>query len=469
MSYKKHLFFITLSILIPLAFQNSGFFWDNVTFGYKMGNHLFYNGLFNFHFPNEFDPGHPPFLAFILASSWKLFGKNLLVSHIALTPFIYGFFVQLFLFCKQFTKSKRQSYFAFLLVVLDPTISAQLVLISPEVIQVFFFLLVVNNLHKNYILKTLGLFFLAIVTYRSMMLFAGIFLYEVVHHLWLSRHNLPSFFSKKTILCYGFGAIPAFSYIFFRLSGKGWLQTHPDSPWESLWHFASFGEFLKNCIVLVHRYLDFGRIAIFIVLIGLLLFQRKIFLDKKNKKLLLLAFSSVFFVASISLVAINPFGHRYFIVSYLIFALVAFRGLSLLPRKRKKLVYGLLIASLVSGNLWVYPREISQGWDASLAHVPYFELRQKAIQYLDENNIPIHKTGTFFPNGGKIDKIDLSNDSRAFLNFKAEEPYVFYSNVYNLSDGEISLIDANYKTIKVFRSGTVKIEILQHKLKKPSQ
>ena len=199
------------------------------------------------------------------------------------------------------------------------------------------------------------------------------------------------------------------------------------------------------------------------------MFQRKIFLDKKNKKLLLLAFSSVFFVASISLVAINPFGHRYFIVSYLIFALVAFRGLSLLPRKRKKLVYGLLIASLVSGNLWVYPREISQGWDASLAHVPYFELRQKAIQYLDENNIPIHKTGTFFPNGGKIDKIDLSNDSRAFLNFKAEEPYVFYSNVYNLSDGEISLIDANYKTIKVFRSGTVKIEILQHKLKKPSQ
>ena len=149
MSYKKHLFFSILSLLILLVSHNNGFFWDNVTFGYKMGNHLFYNGLFDFHFPDEFDPGHPPFLAFILASSWKIFGKNLLVSHMALTPFVYGYFVQVFLFCKQFTKSKIQSYFAFLLVVLDPTMSAQLVLISPEVIQVFFFLLVVNNLHKN--------------------------------------------------------------------------------------------------------------------------------------------------------------------------------------------------------------------------------------------------------------------------------------------------------------------------------
>lgn len=109
MSYKKHLFFITLSILIPLASQNSGFFWDNVTFGYKMGNHLFYNGLFNFHFPNEFDPGHPPFLAFILASSWKLFGKNLLVSHIALAPFIYGFFcATLFILQTVYEKQKTK-------------------------------------------------------------------------------------------------------------------------------------------------------------------------------------------------------------------------------------------------------------------------------------------------------------------------------------------------------------------------
>lgn len=460
MNYKKHLFLILLSFLLLMISQNTGFFWDNVTFGYKMGSHLFNNGLLNFYFPDEFDPGHPPFLAFLLASSWKIFGKNLLVSHIVLTPFVYGFFVQAFLFCERFTNNIKQSYLAFFLLILDPTLAAQLVLISPEIIQLFFFFLILNNLHKNYYLKTIGLFFLGVVTYRSMMLFAGIFLFEILNHLWFSKKTLKSFFSKKIVLCYSVGAIPAFLFIFFRLNGKGWLQTHPNSPWETFWHFASFEHFLSNCIVLAHRYLDFGRIAIFLFLLVFLISKRKI--DANSKKLILLAISSVSFIIVISLLAINPFGHRYFIASYLIFSLVAFKGLLVLSKKQKRLVYGLLITSLISGNLWIYPREISQGWDASLAHLPYFELRQKAIQYLDANHIPINGTGTFFPNGGEIEKVDLSGDSRAFLNFTGAEPYAFYSNVYNLTDEEISLIDKNYKTLKVFSNKGIKIEILQH-------
>ena len=49
----------------------------------------------------------------------------------------------------------------------------------------------------------------------------------------------------------------------------------------------------------------------------------------------------------------------------------------------------LLLAGLISGNLWIYPRNIAQGWDATLAHVPYYNLRIEAINYLDKNNIEI--------------------------------------------------------------------------------
>ena len=48
-------------------------FWDNVLFASKMGNQLYYNDLFNWTMPDSFDPGHPPFLGFLLAITWKIF------------------------------------------------------------------------------------------------------------------------------------------------------------------------------------------------------------------------------------------------------------------------------------------------------------------------------------------------------------------------------------------------------------
>ena len=52
--------------------------------------------------PDSFDPGHPPFLGFLLALSWKIFGHTLMVSHFVILPFIIGFFYQLFKFISYF-------------------------------------------------------------------------------------------------------------------------------------------------------------------------------------------------------------------------------------------------------------------------------------------------------------------------------------------------------------------------------
>ncbi len=465
MSTTLKIIFALLSILIFSVSLDGGFFWDNVVFGYKMGNHLYEHGLFAFNFPDKFDPGHPSFLAFILACGWKIFGKTLFTSHLVLLPFVYGLFIQVHEFVKHYIQNTTPLFLGILFILLDPTLDAQLVLISPEVIQVFFSLLAINGILKNKpYLKIIGLFFLGIVTYRGMLLFSGIALFDFLRHLFIQEKTVKSFFRKQNILHYTISALPAILFVIWRLSVKGWLQTHPNSPWESLWHFVTLKEFLRNIIVLGHRYLDFGRIGVLIFLIVSFILKKKALLTSQNKELFLLAICSVIAIITVSLLAVNPFGHRYFIMSYIAFALLAFLILQTYSKNKKTFIYTILALILVSGNFWVYPKTVAQGWDASLAHMPYFNLRKQAIQYLDNNRISIQNTVTFFPAAGKIESVDLSGDTRTFENdFTGTEPFVLYSNVFNLEDKEYDLLEKNYILEKEFSKGQVHVQLLKLK------
>ncbi len=451
------LFFSFLGLLIFLVSHNNGMFWDNVLFSSKIGGHLYNNSVFNWILPDNLDAAHPPTLGFLLAIIWKIFGINLWSSHLLMLPFTIGFFYQLFKFINYFIKSNLLSFFSFLLIIFDPTLSTQFVIVNPEIIQIFFFLLAINSiLNNNYNLKTLALFFLSIISLRSMMLCFGIFLFEIIN-----RYNYKeSIINKKLFLSYFIGIIPAFSFLLTHYLIKGWLYTHINSPWKGNHKLISLGGVFKNSIVLIHRHIDYGRVFIFIfILIGLLYHGKNIFKSKKNKQLILIILTSNLLVVIASLLSTNPIGHRYFIVSYICFILLSFIILNSFYIK-KKIIYSLLFIGLFTGNLWIYPREISQGWDSTLAHIPYYKLRLHAIDYLDKNDISIEKVGTFFPNINSIDDVDLNGDQRAFARFNGKNKYVFYSNVYNLSDKEYDTLDKNYTLLKDFKSYNITIHIL---------
>ena len=104
---KKNFLFILLGVCIFFLSKSNGMFWDNVLFASKMGNHLFDNSIFNWTIPNEFDPGHPPFLGFLLAISWKILGHKLWVSHLLILPFTIGVFHQLYKFISYFIKERK--------------------------------------------------------------------------------------------------------------------------------------------------------------------------------------------------------------------------------------------------------------------------------------------------------------------------------------------------------------------------
>ncbi|MEO9569990.1 MAG: hypothetical protein ABJH82_07930 [Polaribacter sp.] len=435
-------------------------FWDNVLFASKMGNQLFYNSIFDWTIPNEFDPGHPPFLGFLLAILWKIFGHKLWVSHLLMLPFTIGVFYQLFKFITYFVKQQKKQIFAFLLLIIDPTLSTQFVLVNPEVIIVFFFFLTINGiLFKNIRLKFIGLFFLSIISFRSMMLLGGILFFDILNKYLFNKKSLKSILNFRFILVYILSSLPGIIFVSWRLLTKGWLQTHPDSPWASLWKIATPKIFLKNLATLIHRFVDFGRVFLLLFLIiSLFFYGKKIITSKKSKQLLLLSFSTIIFIVIAVLISTNAFGHRYFIVSFCSLNVLVFITINNYYFK-KKLIYILLFLGLLTGNLWIYPREISQGWDATLAHVPYHKLRIHAIEYLNNNNINISEVASFFPNSTILDNIDLSNNKKSFTKFTGKNKYVLYATVYNLNDEEYLLLDKNYTVLKKFNKNNITITI----------
>jgi hypothetical protein len=465
-SKKSKLFsFSILGLLIFLVSNQNGMFWDNILFASKMGNQLYYNSIFDWTMPDTFDPGHPPFLGFLLALGWKVLGHKIWVSHLVILPFTIGFFYQLFKFISYFIDTIKLQFFAFLLIIIDPTLSTAFVLVNPEIIIIFFFFLTVNGiLFKSNIQKFIGLLFLSIVTFRSMMLFGGIFLYEICNILLVEKKKFKSILNFKFLSLYILGSLPGVVFVVWRLTTKGWLQTHPNSPWVDYWHFADFNFFIRNCIVLVWRYLDFGRVFIFLfLLISFFFFRKKIFAQKKNKQLVFLAVTSVFFIVITVLIATNAFGHRYFIVSYITCTLLAFIIIQNFYIK-KKLIYILLFIGLLTGNLWVYPKNLSQGWNATLGHLPYHSLRLEAINYLNENKIEVEEVASFFPNYTVLDYIDFKGDKRSFSKFNGNNSYVFYASVYNLTDKEQKTLTNNYTLLKQFHkfNTTIKIYILNN-------
>ncbi|MGJ8744584.1 hypothetical protein [Polaribacter sp.] len=457
---KKNLFFVFLGVVILLVSKNYGMFDDDILFGTRMGNQLYDNSIFNWTMPDSFDPGHPPFLGFVLAVFWKLFGHYLWVSHLAMLPFTIGFFYQLHKFIGYFIKDKVLQFLAFLLIIIDPTLSTCFVLVNMEIISLFFFFLVINALFFNKTsLKFIGLFFLSIVSYRSMMLFAGIFLFDILNRFLFKKEKLKSIITFKFLFFYAVTSLPAFLFVGWRLFTKGWLQTHPESPWTSLWHFADFNYFIRNLIVLVWRYLDFGRIFIMLfIVISFFVFGKKIVQSKKNKQLILLSISAVIFIILTIISVTNSVGIRYFIVSYICFNLFAFLILNEFYTS-KKVIYTLLFIGLVSGNLWIYPKTLSQGWRATLGHVPYHSLRLKAIDYLNSEKINVENVGSFFPNYTTLDLIDFSGDQRSFAEFNGKNNYVFYASVYNLTDEELNILENKYTILKQFNNFNITIII----------
>ncbi|MFW5656799.1 MAG: hypothetical protein ACOC0C_04200 [Bacteroidota bacterium] len=455
--WNKYYIFIGLSLLYFICVfftRNHIFFWDTVQLGSKHAHWFYENNLKPGFLPETMDSGHIPFFGYYLAVCWEFFGKTLPVSHFAMLPFGLGIIWQI-IRLGTLTLKKESLLAGTFILLADPVLTTQMLLISPDIWLVFFFLLAVNAILKQEkIFLSIGITGLVLTSQRGMMMAFLLLITQAVYQY----INKKQAFNLKTIPAlikpYLPGIIIAIGFLILHYFRKGWIGYHEESPWAGSFDIVSFKEFLRNQVILAWRLVDFGKILIWIFIFIHLKHIANLLRKKEQKALFIVLFVSLFMVLYSPVLTIhkNLVGHRYLLPATILLILLAVKINDKYAFKKRSYIHLFLFVGLITGNLWRYPETISVGWDATLAHMPYYGLRKKMISYIEKENIPIYEIGSAFPNTTELRYLNLSEDTTSFSKIDmTTNKYILQSNIFNeINDSTLLTLHGSW--------------ILQHKL-----
>jgi len=453
---------ITAYIVGKILLSDIYLFWDNMAVLSKPALFLYENNFSSFSFPLGMTDDNIV-TATILAFLWKIFGCNMLVLNVFFGIVGVVLIFQIYQLCKFFIKDNKILPFVFLLVVSDTALVTQILTIQADPLILLFGFMSVNFMFRKRLLPfSISLFFLALMRARGFDLCVGIglayFIIILKENIWQKPFkNL--FIALKPFIpaILGYACL----YVIHSIIFGTWTVSRKDPSWEKALELASFNRLLINVAVLGRWFLDYGRIFLYIAF-AYIFFKfgyKKLFIEKVANLWILFA-ASFLLIAAITLPFCNTFGARYFIFQYIIIALIlGILLFDLLPQKTAKIISICLILGLWSGHFWIHPETLSKSWDTTLAHIPYYELRKKMLNFLDENGIDYTKTTAFFPARAQARYIELNNDEREFLNPDLKtDYYILYSNIDNWSTEDIKQV-RTYPLIKEFKKGAVFIRL----------
>jgi hypothetical protein len=461
------IFYIAIYTVITIISADYPFFWDKDILD-SIQAHWLLETNFNFNFPNEIDSGHPPVMSFMLAVLWKIFGRQLVIGHILMFIISAGTAYQILRFIRFFVPEK----FIFpvsLFVLLDTSIMAQSVVVSGDLILFFCFFLAINSvLYSNKWLLFLGLAGLCIINMRGLLSGLIIFgfhvfqLYDADNKVNLKRilHIIPPYVGALIL--------PALFY-YWHYVVKGWVVYYPESEWAGCYEIVGFQGFLRNIVIVTWRFLDFGRVFLWGFALILLVYKGKsAFRNRQFQSLMVLFILTVIVYVPPMLRYQTLSSHRYILPSMAVFAVISGFLLFTYVRKYKWMLFAVLFIGLQSGHFWIYPEKLAQGWDATMAHVPYYSLKQKMIDYLKEENIKFNHVGTVTPNKNPMKYVHLNNETKSFADKDFENnKYMFYSNTMNdFSDDEIEKLNKKWSLVKEFEKRGVFVKLYETSMSK---
>lgn len=468
-----------LAILFPCFFvlaawtfyvQSDPFFWDTIQLASKHAHHFFNNNLRWTPLPTEIDSGHPPVFGYLLAFVWTIAGKTLEASHWTMFPFLCGIAWLLYrLACK--TAGPKWAFWLVPLAFFDPVLAGQSALVSPDIVLVFCFLLATNGLlDGRNIWVALGIFGLCAISMRGMMTATALLLWPII-----SPGQPRLLFRPKRFLFLAF--LPGFAFaawfLWWHHQTSGWIAYHPGSPWAPAFEPATGTALFRNLLVTGWRWTDFGRIfewgvlafllaspysGVRTAIMGLFRNANQKPANSNGATTLLLFLCLAIFLTPSAIIYKTLSAHRYFLPLFLTFHWLVFQEIvgSGLTEKYKKSLLILLLAGMLSGNCWIYPRGISMDWDSTLAHLPYHRLRSEMIDFIEKEKIPFQNVGTAFPNINTGENLLLNGDERQFAekNFSRNE-YMLASNIFNdFSEEDYKILDREWQPLKtVIRGG----------------
>lgn len=446
--------FIIIIFFIPYLYTlKDPFFWDTIQFAGKHGLHFFENGWTIL--PDDIDSGHLPFLGYYLANLWHIFNKTLFVSHLAMLPFLVIYIAATYALANLINPNIK--YFAWALFLLEPCFLAQSTLVTPDVILMSgFSLMLFGVISKSNIWVFPGSVLMVCAGNRgAVMVFA-----LGVYWLWLNRKSWVKsllFLTPATCLFVG--------YQLWHFYTKGWIGYHSEMAWSPSFERVNNLGVLRNFLIMVWRMMDTGRIILFLAFLYFVAinFTRR----KKNAPRIFFLFSIVALcLAFLTLPYKYLTGHRYYMPLY--FLMILYVVISIpedWKRLKKNCVLSFILVFFIIGHLLKYPNGIAMGWDATLGYLPYQKLRRQAIERIKMDHLKVNEIGSYFPNisGFNFTDLDSSNPNERFVQVDtSQQDYILVSNLMN--DMPIQLNDKiihSWSIIYSWKSGNIEMTLYQ--------
>lgn len=408
---------LLIALCISAVSANMPFFWDTVLTA-RMASFFYFEGLNAFIVPAELDNGNIPSYGLYLSLAWKIFGRSLMVSHWSFFPFILIYFYQVLRLSSRYIAEPRRQMMIVLILLVNPVIITQMLLMAYDIILAAFFLWALNAMLAGKNLQyAVSLVLIALVTVRGWIFFPALFIMQsllVPNTSWKNRFINVWPFIPVTVLM--------IVWLIYHKNQTGWLIFSPLMI-ETDRHLLDFSMIYRQWIYIVWKNLDMGNIILWFMLLFLMI--RKIKNAEKvklkyffsankeglpdnagrtsaplqvTKEILLITFiPALLLSASMSLMS-NPIGHRYFVVPFTIitvFAVVLIYGMQ--KKIFRTISFFIIIITLISGNFWMYPQRYGNGWDCSLKVLPYFKLDREMRDFISDNHIDPKSVGTDFP------------------------------------------------------------------------
>ena len=442
-------------ILLTIFSFNIPFFWDGIFFS-KSADFFYNNSFATLIPPIDFDTGNFPFFGIYMSAFWKIFGKNLIVSHLAILPFLFGIAFEFYKIVSRYF-SKKFLFFSIILLCLEPTFLTQSIIMAYDIILLYFYLLSLNLILQNKTkLLWLSLVLLAFSSMRGIVAEFSLLIFFI-----LNKRSENKIEMKKMYFAFSISILFLCLWSIFHFYKTDWALFSPLRK-RSDEHIVSFTMFFRQMFYSVWKLLDFGRIFQWVFLLSMTIYYfRKRKITAENKELLLIILvPTIVFILFFSFLS-NPIGHRYFLIPIVLMIIGVTYFLSKFKNSKIQIsTFLLFCVLLVSGNFWIYPEKYGNGWDCSLKVLPYFSLQKEVTNYIETEKINPKEIATGFPlfNDPRFSYLQnnptilIDKNSNELSNFK----YVLQSNICNdFTQNEINELENKWFLLKVFKKGQI--------------
>lgn len=438
------------------------YFWDNILQVGGEGTWIYNHGLGTLitrDAAGEAGTGyHVPGVAYVTALAWTVFGRSLWVSHVLTFIWAAGLAWAVWRLCERLMPAGWRAAVG-LAVMVEPAVLTLMATVSPDFWMLSAFALALAALAEGKYWRA-GLWLLALGLCNMRGVMAAVCLGLAVCFCLILRKEL----SWRRVVALALPSVVVIgAYYVIYLAEYGWFMN--GSNFSEHYEMPSSGAFIaRHIAALGLRMLEQGRVAVWALALCVACVgawrARAMGLFKEYG---VWAVALVFVVLQCGLyllfcfISQMPFGGRYFSMLHLALTLCVLAVVTTVASRRTSIIcLAVVFAAEVSGHAWeaFYPDRMSKPWDTTLAHAPFYGLRQEVEADIDQMGIARTDISSGFTVGGSGKIAYLDDDNPGFTGGD-DAPYYLLSNICNEEDDILDHIDAHGEPIRTWRRGAV--------------